>query len=95
MVELERRVKLTLSIREDLVRKVKSRLALEDKGLSEIVEESLENYYTENFFDDIISELGFEKVFYSSEEVKKNRPKGIKAEEIIREVRDERGEHIS
>jgi len=37
---MEVKIKVTLSLREDLVRKVKSKLAIEGKGLSKLVEET-------------------------------------------------------
>jgi len=39
--------------------------------------------------------LGLEKRFYTSSEVKAGRPLGLKAEDIVRELRDERAKHIS
>ncbi|MEM0495324.1 MAG: hypothetical protein QXU72_08705 [Thermofilum sp.] len=88
------KVKVTLSLREDLVRRLKSRLALEGKSLSEVVEESLTVYEGAELLERICDELGLEKRFYSRFEVEADRPKGFKAEEVVRDVRDERAERL-
>lgn len=90
-----RRVKVTLSLREDLVRRVKSRLAIENRSFSEVVEELLQSYDQSDLLDKLCEELNFEKRFLSSSDIKAKRPRGLKAEEIVREVRDERSERLS
>ena len=90
-----RKVKVTLSLREDLVKRAKSRLALESRSLSDLVEEFLAAYDTLEFLDQLCELLGLEKRFYTSSEVKAGRPPGLKAEDIVRELRDERAKRIS
>jgi len=92
---LAKKVKVTLSLSEDLVRRAKSRLALEGRNLSDLVEEFLASYDTIELLDQLCELLGLEKRFYTSSEVKAGRPLGLKAEDIVRELRDERAERIS
>ncbi|MEM0203518.1 MAG: hypothetical protein QXO16_05585 [Archaeoglobaceae archaeon] len=79
-----KKVKVTLSLREDLVRSLKSKLAFEKRSLSDVVEEALILYEGSEFLERLCEALGFEKR-YTFE----TRPKGFKAEEIVREIRDE------
>lgn len=95
MVRVGERVKVTLSLRGDLVRKVKSRLAIEGKNLSEVVEEFLQMYEQSELLDKICEELGVERKFLTSFEIKSQRPRGLRAEEVVREIRDERSERLS
>ena len=92
---MAKKVKVTLSLREDLVRRAKSRLALEGRSLSDLVEEFLASYDTIELLDQLCELLGLEKRFYTSSEVKAGRPLGLKAEDIVRELKDERAERIS
>jgi len=92
---LTRKIKVTLSLREDLVRRVKSKLALSGKTFSEIVEEFLTMYDELEFLNGLCEALGLEKRFYTSSEVMVDRPRGFRAEEVVREIRDEREKHIS
>ena len=92
---MAKKVKVTLSLREDLVRRTRSRLALEGRSLSDLVEEFLASYDTIELLDQLCELLGLEKRFYTSSEVKAGRPLGLKAEDIVRELRDERAERIS
>ena len=94
-VKLVKKVKVTLSLREDLVKRVKSRLALESRSLSDLVEEFLATYNTLELLDQLCELLGLEKRFYTSYEVKAGRSPGLKAEDIVRELRDERVKRIS
>ena len=94
-VKLVKKVKVTLSLREDLVKRVKSRLALESRSLSDLVEEFLATYDTLELLDQLCESLGLEKRFYTSYEVKAGRPLGLKAEDVVRELRDERAKRIS
>ena len=94
-VKLVKKVKVTLSLREDLVKRAKSRLALESRSLSDLVEEFLAVYDTLELLDQLCELLGLEKRFYTSSEVKAGRPLGLKAEDVVRELRDERAERIS
>jgi len=92
---LARKVKVTLSLREDVVRRAKSKLAIEGRSLSDAVEEFLQTYDELDFLDKLCESLGLESRFYTGSEIASNRPKGFKAEEAVREVRDERSNNIS
>lgn len=89
-----RKVKVTLSLREDLVKSLKSRLALEGRTLSEVVEESLVVYEGQEFLEELCEALGLEKRFYASSEIEGSRPRGSRAEEAVREIRGEREKRI-
>jgi len=91
---LTKKIKVTLSLREDIVRRARSKLAIEGRSLSEIVEEFLKMYDEISFLDILCETLGFEARFYTSIEVESDRPRGFKAEEVVREIRDERSEHL-
>jgi len=92
---LARKVKVTLSLREDVVRRAKSKLAMEGRSLSDAVEEFLLTYDELYFLDKFCESLGLESRFYTSLEITSNRPTGIKAEEVVREIRDERSNNLS
>ncbi len=89
------KVKVTLSLREDLVRRTKSRLALEGRSLSDLVEELLATYDTLEFLDRLCESLNLKKRFCTGPEVKADRPLGVKAEDVVRELRDERAKRVS
>jgi len=91
---LVRKIKVTLSLREDIVRRAKSRLAMEGKSLSGVVEELLGMYDELSFLDELCRRLGLECRFYTDWEVVADRPSGPRAEEV-REVRDGRSECLS
>jgi len=95
VVVLARKVKVTLSLRENIVKRARSKLAIEGRSLSDIVEEFLMSYDEFNFLDELSNSLGLESRFYTSSEVTANRPTGLKAEEIVREIRDERSNNLS
>jgi len=92
---LAKKIKITLSLREDLVKRARSRLALESRSPSDLVEEFLVAYDMLEFLDQLCELLGFEKRFYTNSEVKASRPSGLEAEDIVRELRDERAKRIS
>ncbi|GBC70035.1 hypothetical protein HRbin01_01743 [archaeon HR01] len=89
------KVKLTLSVRGEIARRAKSRLALEGRSLSELVEEFLSLYDELGFLDELCRDLNLEERFYTSVEVETDRPGGPGAEKIVREIRDERSERLS
>ena len=91
---LTKKVKVTLSLTEDIVRRAKSKLAIEGRSLSDAVEELLLVYDELGFLDKLCEDLGLESRFYSSSEVTDNRPTGINAEGIVRDVRDERSKRL-
>lgn len=89
------KVKLTLSLKEDVVKRVKSRLVLEGRSLSELVEEMLLSYDEAGFLDEFCRGLNIEGRLYTSAEIEANRPRGLRAEDVVREVRDERSKRLS
>lgn len=95
MKALSRKIKVTLSLREDIVRRARSKLAMEGKSLSDAVEEFLLTYDELNFLDKLCESLGLESKFYMGSEVTANRSAGLKAEEVVREIRDERTKYLS
>ena len=91
---MAKKVKVTLSLREDIVKRARSKLALEGRSLSDIVEEFLLTYDELSFLDKLCESLGLESRFYTSSEVTANRPKGLKAERVVREARDGRTKRL-
>ncbi len=73
-------VKITLSINEKVIETIKREAK---KPISKIVEESLITYSTVSFLEN------FNPEFISPEKVKEKRRKGLRAEEVLRDLRDE------
>jgi len=92
---LARKVKVTLSLREDVVRRAKSKLAMEGRSFSDAVEEFLLTYNELDFLDKLCESLGIESRFYMSSEITSNRSTGLKTEKAVREVRNERSNNLS
>ncbi|ABL79090.1 DUF6364 family protein [Thermofilum pendens] len=88
------KVKVTLSLDRDLVSRVKSRLAFEGRSLSELVEELLSMYDVEAFVRDLCRDLGVECRYFSPQEVVSGRVRGLRAEDVVREVRYGREERL-
>lgn len=89
------KIKVTLTLREDVVRRVRSRLAMEGRSLSSIVEEFLMMYDELSFLNKLCENLGFERRFHTDQEILAHRPAGFKAEKVVREIRNERSENMS
>jgi len=89
------KVKVTLSLDESLVRRIKSRLALEGKTLSETVESLLASLDYISFLNSLAEALDLERMVYSYNDVVASRPKGLDAGAVVREVRNEREKNIS
>jgi hypothetical protein len=89
------KTKLTLTIEKDIVRQAKSKLALEDKSVSEIVEVLLKSYVTNSWIDELMASLGIKKRYVSYDSVMKNRKRGLDSGKIIRSMRDGRANSIS
>lgn len=88
------KTKLTLTIDKDVIRKAKSRLALEDKSISEVVEVLLKSYAI-SWIDKLMAQLGIKERYLSYDSVIKNRKRGLDAGKIIRSMRDARAKSIS
>jgi len=73
-------VKITLSIDKKVIETVRRETK---KPISKIVEESLITYSTVSFLEN------FNPEFTSPEKVKERRKKGLQAEKILRDLRDE------
>ncbi|MCC6013700.1 MAG: DUF6364 family protein [Candidatus Verstraetearchaeota archaeon] len=87
--------KLTLSIDEDLLKEAKRISALEGNSLSSIVEEYFEGLVFEKWIKELCNDLSFKDIKPVIEsEIPKNRPKGLEASKIIRELRDEQMRRI-
>lgn len=59
------------------------------------MEEFLSVYDELSHLDRLCRSLGFEEKFYTDLEIRADRPRGLMAEEAVREARDERSERIS
>lgn len=89
------KVKVTLSLDEALVKRVKSRLALEGKTFSGVVESLLANLDCISFLDSLVEALNLERRVYSYGDVVSGRPSGLDAAAVVRALRDEREKGIS
>jgi len=89
------KVKVTLSLDEDLVKRVKARVALEGRTLSEAVESSLLEIDNMNLLMALIDVLNLDKTTCSYNDVVRDRPKGLNAASLVRGIRDEREKNIS
>ena len=89
------KIKVTLSLDERLVKKVKSKLALEGKTLSGTIEKLLANLDHLRFLDGLGEALRLERGVHSFKEVMADRPRGLDAGAVVRELRDEREKRIS
>jgi len=87
--------KLTLSVSEDLLREVKLLASGEGRSLSSIVEEYFEYLVSSRWIDVLAEELGLGKLEPTAEsEIPRQRPSGLDAAKIVRELRASRGERI-
>jgi metal-responsive CopG/Arc/MetJ family transcriptional regulator len=83
--------KLTLSIDEELLSEVKKLSTLEGSSLSEIVEEYFEGLVFERWVRNLCDDLGLGELEPITElEITKNRPKGLDAAKVVRELREGR-----
>ena len=84
--------KLTLSVRGDLLDEVKRLAAIDGRSLSSIVEEYFECMVLERWAELLSEELGLGSLEPATEsEISAERPKGLDATKIVRELREERG----
>jgi hypothetical protein len=87
--------KLTLSVRKDLLDEVKRLTALEGRSVSSIVEEYFEYIVFDRWIEALAEELELDDLEPTSEyEVVENRPKGLEAARIVRELREGRVRRI-
>ena len=75
---LARKVKVTLSLREDVVRRARSKLAMEGRSLNDVVEEFLLTYDELHFLNKLCESLALESRFYTSSEITSNRSTRLK-----------------
>jgi hypothetical protein len=88
--------KLTLSIDEELLSEVKKLSTLEGISLSKIVEEYFESLVFERWAQSLCDDLGLGELEPTTElEITKNRPKGLDAAKVVRELREGRVGGIS
>lgn len=83
--------KLTLSIDTDVLEEIKSLASRMDKSVSGLVEEYFRYLLVADWFEKLASELGMGELEPTTpDEIPKSRPKGMRAEEIVRKVRGNR-----
>lgn len=83
------KTKLTLSIDRDVVKSAKTHSIKIDSNISTIVEEFLKSI-TGEWVHDLAKKLGVREHYTSYDDVLKDRPSGLKAEKIIRALRNGR-----
>jgi len=87
--------KLTLSVSEDLLREVKLIARQEGRSLSSIVEEYFEDLIAPKWVEELAKDLGLGALEPTSElEIPRQRPNGLDAAKIVRELRKGREERI-
>ena len=88
--------KLTLSIRGDLVDEVKKIAVEHGESLSNIVERYFEYLVSTRWIDALAEDLGLGVLEpTTSSEVPSNRPRGLDAARVVRELRSKRGERVA
>ena len=94
-IHIQSKKELTLSVRGDLIDEVKRlglRAAIDGRSLSSIVEEYFEYMVLERWAEPLGKELGLGSLEPVTEsEIPANRPKGLDATKIVRELREGRG----
>jgi len=85
------RRKLTLSIDEDLLKEVKSIFARKGDSISRVVEEFLESVVMSKWLEELANTLGYKGLMpLDPFKIPENRPDGVDAAKIIRELRNKR-----
>ncbi len=85
---LQEKAKITLSLDKSLVERIRSELS-SGETLSGAVEVSLANMSSEMFLERVGFALQLKKEVQSTREILAMRKPGLKAEEVVREIRDE------
>jgi hypothetical protein len=91
------KMKVTLSLNEEILKEAKAGAALSGESMSGMIEEFLKST-TRYGVEEMMNELGIKKEYTSFEGVVRSRqkaPKGTSAAKIIREMRDDRANRIS
>jgi transcriptional regulator len=84
----QEKAKITLSLDKSLVERIRSELS-SGETLSGAVEISLANMSSEIFLERVGSALELKKEVLSPREILAMRKRGLRAEEVVREIRDE------
>ncbi len=88
------KIRVTVSLDEEVVKKAKAKLAREGGNLSQLVEALLAMSDPLHVVDSLIEGLRLDKRIYSNQEIVVDRPEGYDAGTIVREIRDEREKNI-
>ena len=85
------RRKLTLSIDEDIIKEVKRVFAGKGFSISRVVEEFLKSTMTSKWLEELANTLGYKNLMpLDPSKIPENRPDGMDAAKIVRELRDGR-----
>ncbi|WP_337861085.1 DUF6364 family protein [Ferroplasma sp.] len=89
--------KLTLSIDENVIRNAKSILALENKTVSQVVEDDLKRLSLRYEIENAMKDNGIEYIDINDSYIIKNREKMKKTDsiDIIKEIRNDYDERLS
>lgn len=91
------KIKVTLSVSEEVLKEAKAGAAMAGVSVSGMIEEFLKSV-TKYGIEEMMSELGIKKEYTSFESVIRSRqkaPRGMSAEKVIREMRDARANSLS
>lgn len=89
------KIKVTLSVDDELLRESKAYLAEKNLTVSGTVEKALSEMTISNVVEKVASSLGKKLGYVGYDQVPRKRPKGKDAAKMIREARGERASAIS
>jgi hypothetical protein len=89
------KIKVTLSVDEDLLRESKSYLAGKNLTVSGTLERAMSEMTVSGFVEKVAANLGGRLGYMAYDQVQKKRPKGKDAAKTIRESRGERASAVS
>jgi len=81
------KTKITLSLDKSIVERIRAELS-GGETLSGVIEKSLANISRGFFLDRVASALALKQEVLSSLEILATRERGLKAEDVVREIRD-------
>ncbi len=89
------KVKVTLSVDDELLSESRSYLAGKKLTISGTLEDALSEISMNDVVEKIAARIGANLEYVSFEEVARRRPKGKDAAKAVREARDARAEEVS
>ncbi len=88
------KIKVTLSVDDELLRESKAYLAEKNLTVSGTLEKALSEMAVSNIVERVASNLGEKLGYVGYDQVPRNRPKGKDAARVVREARGERASAV-